>query len=556
MKKLTLIHLILLIFLISTFSQPSPKRMYNDIVVYGNIKVLDSPTYTQLDSNMLPYVVVDSIRINGILVDADYLNSLGGVTPTDQILEWDEANSYYRPYTVATPNAFSTAGPPSNTTVTYFNGNLCATQFTGYLAGSGNAIDGINLSTGAGVKGTNSSSSGYGIVAEHTASLGWPLYVSNNQSNGHGIHVINRNGYNLWLDKTGTILSGTSSYPMLWMRNNIDYSSNTWDGTYIHIEDEPTNVTNNSKILEVDIDATNRITFDPRVAVTGTAYKFDTENSLTTGYRARFYNQASNPIDLEADGSINIPSGAEYKVNGTPIGGSYTFGNGLSESGGAVSFGGSSITAYTAVGGIDNGLRFYGTNSSYSWYNNYWEFDNQDGTGGVYDYGNSNGTSSKREIQVYGGGTDDTYYSQYVTSFNWKVNTSGTDTYFTLNNDLAAFSWDTDTTLKITEDSVKINKIFIQSKDIIVDNDATPDVSVANIWIYNGTSNSVTVTDLDNPVVGAIYYIIGNSDTYTISINDSGNFNLSANWTGGADDVLTLFVVADNNYIEISRSNN
>lgn len=94
------------------------------------------------------------------------------------------------------------------------------------------------------------------------------------------------------------------------------------------------------------------------------------------------------------------------------------------------------------------------------------------------------------------------------------------------------------------------------STNTITDNDATPDVSGAFILTYNGTANSVVVTDIDNPVVGATYRIIGNSDTYTITINDAGNFNLSANWVGGIDDVLTIYVQADNDYIEISRADN
>lgn len=105
-------------------------------------------------------------------------------------------------------------------------------------------------------------------------------------------------------------------------------------------------------------------------------------------------------------------------------------------------------------------------------------------------------------------------------------------------------------------DIVKINGTQIESTGTIADNDATPDVSASNVWTYNGTSNAVTVTDLDNPDVGAIYRIIGNSDTHTITINDGGNFNLSANFVGGIDDVITIFVQADNDYIEISRSDN
>lgn len=97
---------------------------------------------------------------------------------------------------------------------------------------------------------------------------------------------------------------------------------------------------------------------------------------------------------------------------------------------------------------------------------------------------------------------------------------------------------------------------ILLTKGLITDNDATPDVSGGSIFTYNGTANAVTVTDFDSPVIGNIYTIIGNSDTYTITINDSGNFNLSANWVGGVDDVITIYVQSDNDYIEISRSDN
>ncbi|MDT8308869.1 MAG: hypothetical protein RQ866_05020 [Bacteroidales bacterium] len=90
----------------------------------------------------------------------------------------------------------------------------------------------------------------------------------------------------------------------------------------------------------------------------------------------------------------------------------------------------------------------------------------------------------------------------------------------------------------------------------ISDNDATPDVSGGNVWIYAGSANSVTITDLDNPQPGAFYTIKGNSDTYTLSIDDTGNFNLAASVALGLDDVIVLYCVADNDYIEISRTDN
>lgn len=93
--------------------------------------------------------------------------------------------------------------------------------------------------------------------------------------------------------------------------------------------------------------------------------------------------------------------------------------------------------------------------------------------------------------------------------------------------------------------------------DLIADNDATPDVSGGNTFLYQGTANPVTITDLDNPVPYAYYTIIGNSDTYTLTIADSGNFKLSGSAAIlGINDVLVLYCLGDNNYIEISRSDN
>jgi hypothetical protein len=103
---------------------------------------------------------------------------------------------------------------------------------------------------------------------------------------------------------------------------------------------------------------------------------------------------------------------------------------------------------------------------------------------------------------------------------------------------------------------VQVDGTLSQDMGTITDNDATPDVTGYNILRYAGSSNSVTITDLDNPTAGTIYYILGNSDTYTVTINDAGNFTLAGNVTLGSGDVLTLLCFEDNNYIEVTRSDN
>lgn len=105
-----------------------------------------------------------------------------------------------------------------------------------------------------------------------------------------------------------------------------------------------------------------------------------------------------------------------------------------------------------------------------------------------------------------------------------------------------------------------INGTTVNAVDTLTRADATPDVSSRNIWKYSTTANTetVTITDLDNPKPNAIYTIIGQSDVGTVTINDGGNFSLAGgvNFTMGLNDVLVLYCIADNNYIEISRSNN
>ena len=87
-------------------------------------------------------------------------------------------------------------------------------------------------------------------------------------------------------------------------------------------------------------------------------------------------------------------------------------------------------------------------------------------------------------------------------------------------------------------------------------NDTTPDVSKGYVFITSANSNATAITDLDNPRVGKTYTIIGGSATNSSTIGDSGNFALSAGWTAALDDVLILYVQADNDYIEIGRVNN
>ena len=97
---------------------------------------------------------------------------------------------------------------------------------------------------------------------------------------------------------------------------------------------------------------------------------------------------------------------------------------------------------------------------------------------------------------------------------------------------------------------------LIRTVKTLTKDDATPDVSAGEIFLTVANDAACAITDLDLPTVGQIVTIICGSSTNACTITDGGNFALSAAWTPDVDDVITLFVQEDNDYIEISRSAN
>ena len=84
-----------------------------------------------------------------------------------------------------------------------------------------------------------------------------------------------------------------------------------------------------------------------------------------------------------------------------------------------------------------------------------------------------------------------------------------------------------------------------------------PDVSGGNTFTTSAANTSPTpISDLGNPTVGQYVTLIGGGGTYPSSIADSGNFNLNVAWSAAVDDVLILYVQADDDYIEVGRVDN
>ena len=212
-----------------------------------------------------------------------------------------------------------------------------------------------------------------------------------------------------------------------------------------------------------------------------------------------------------------------------------------------------SVTAQLEVGGTDGSLGITSSASSQL----AWLFIRND-------------ISKDLTFRVYGSGRTGTILSQALAASSFITNsghelTIGTIGQYDFNlgtHDTTRMTIDKDGNVGIGTDApthaleivgnTYTNGTHIQGTGTIADNDATPDISGADVWTYGGSANSVTITDLDNPVIDAVYTIIGNSDVHTVTINDGGNFNLTGNLTLGADDNVKIYVQADNDYIQVS----
>jgi len=193
---------------------------------------------------------------------------------------------------------------------------------------------------------------------------------------------------------------------------------------------------------------------------------------------------------------------------GTKTGGS---GGGFTLTGGVG--GPQSSAAATNVGGTGGGFVFTG------------------GVGGGATNGTSTNTGGNGGSHFYAGGTAGT--GATANGRNGTVNIGSTD----------------DTT---SQGYVKIsyNKITIAADD------TTPDVRYSSWFVTSANSGATAITDLDNPTVGQTVCIYGGSSTNASTIADSGNFKLTAAMTLNLYSNICLYVVADNNYMEISRAVN
>ncbi len=186
---------------------------------------------------------------------------------------------------------------PTHTNRLNYDGSLYVSKLYAENGSTGNAILGY-------------SSAGSAIVGQ-------------DNSSGIGIRGTSYTGYSGYFDQQGNA-NTTSSVLYLTRFNTGSYNST---GDFIHIVDNPTTSgTISGEILTAIIGTTERISLNPRVAVTGgDAYIFDTHNALTTSNLLNLKNQGTTKVFVNSDGEVELttiskgiilksPDGTRYRL--------------------------------------------------------------------------------------------------------------------------------------------------------------------------------------------------------------------------------------------------
>ena len=184
----------------------------------------------------------------------------------------------------------------------------------------------------SGAAGDSSHAEGYNTASDgdnsHAEGYNTQASGKNSHVEGEGTHAVGENshtgGYYTTAFGDGQYVIGRYNLP-----DETAFVKNTWEG----IDSEETYYTKNNN-------GTFELVSYPRVEDALTYYigrPGSAEKAFIIGNGDFNNNNPSNALTVDWNGNVNIPAGASYKVNGTPIGTTYTAGTGISIINGVIS---------------------------------------------------------------------------------------------------------------------------------------------------------------------------------------------------------------------------
>ena len=127
--------------------------------------------------------------------------------------------------------------------------------------------------------------------------------------------------------------------------------------------------------------------------------------------------------------------------------------------------------------------------------------------------------------------------------------------------DLNSPKYEGKTADKARNTAIDANLALLEAASASVADSGTISVASGSVIVTgtggaNDTTNTVTISAGASSIGATVVIAVSSSSTNLITIADSGNAALSSAWVGDNNDTLTLYVVATNSLIEVSRSNN
>jgi hypothetical protein len=94
---------------------------------------------------------------------------------------------------------------------------------------------------------------------------------------------------------------------------------------------------------------------------------------------------------------------------------------------------------------------------------------------------------------------------------------------------------------------------FNPANTVILADETTPDVADGVSFVTSANTGATEITDLLNAVVGSTIMLQGGSNTNPSTINDGGNFSLTATMTLSTGSFINLFVRGAHDFVELTR---
>lgn len=231
------------------------------------------------------YQVGDEILISGA-------TGGGGVTPTNNLLFWNNTISAYTPYSTKTIG-------------TFYSGTTCPAHLGCQLNYDGTFTSTCMCSCG-------SRSCYFGIICDGLGSTFGATTTCAYIQDYHGTVVLKSGSYG-----NIRVCYGFSTYPVLYVDRTYSMNNNGHKGSAILVCDNPTSIGGDGiacgGIFQANIGSTARIFMNPRMRPSGgTAYFFDTHQELTgaTSTLLSVRNNASEKFAITYDGvrMCNLPT--------------------------------------------------------------------------------------------------------------------------------------------------------------------------------------------------------------------------------------------------------